>query len=43
MSDGLDEDSLFTSSETMSEDMSFIHLAETSIIAITLPFPGFVA
>ena len=43
MSDGLDEDSLVMSNETMSEDMSFIHLADTSMIAITFPLPGFVA
>ena len=42
MSDGSEDDSLSISIETMSSDMSFIHLAETSMIAIILPFPGFV-
>ena len=43
MSEGLDEDSLLISNDTISEDMSFIHLADISIIAITFPLPGFVA
>ena len=43
MSEGLDEDSLVISNETISEDISFIHLADTSMIAITFPLPGFVA
>ena len=43
ISSELAEDSFCISRDTMSEDISFIHLADNSITPNTLPPPGFVA